>query len=112
MLDARTRIGVSLVIGTVSALGAEKAANAAPATEIRYACDGGQQLVVRQSGDLAFVHFFDRTYILRREHSDIGEKYESANEALIIDGRSAVFVSADRLRLGQCVEASRTASSP
>ena len=111
MLDRRIRIGASLLFGILSVIATADAANAAPAIEIRYACDDGERLIVRQSGDLAFVQFADRSYVLRRRHSDIGEKYESANEALIIDGRSAVFVAADRLQLGQCLEASRTASS-
>ena len=111
MLDTRIRIGATLLLGILSVLGIAKAANAAPATVIRYACDDGQRLIVRRSGDLAFVQFVDKSYELRRRHSDIGEKYESAKEALIIDGRAAVFVAADRLQLGQCLEVSRTASS-
>lgn len=110
MLDTRIKIGASLLLGIFSVLGTAKAANAAPVTEIRYACDDGQRLVVRRSGELAFVDFIDRSYVLGRRNSDVGEKYESANEALIIDGRAAVFVAADRLQLGQCLEASRTAS--
>lgn len=111
MFDTRIKIAAGLLFAILSLLGTAQAAHATAATEIRYACDDGQRLVVRQSGDLAFVQFIDRSYELRRRHSDIGEKYESANEALIIDGRAAVFVAADRLQLGQCLEASRTASS-
>lgn len=111
MLDVRIKIAGGLLLGVLSLPVTSEAARAAPATEILYACDDGQRLVVRQAGDLAFVQFIDRSYQLRRKHSDIGEKYESQNAALIIDGRTAVFVAADRLQLGQCVEASRTASS-
>lgn len=111
MFDNRFRIAAGMLIGVVSVLGGAQAAHAAPATEIRYECDAGQRLVVRQAGDRAFVQFIDRSYELRRRHSSIGEKYESANEALIIDGQAAVFVAADRLQLGQCLEASRTASA-
>lgn len=111
MADRRLTIAAGMLIGVVSLLSAAQAAHAAPAAEIRYACDSGQRLVVRQAGDRAFVQFIDRSYELRRSRSSIGEKYESANEALIIDGRAAVFVAADRLQLGQCVEASRTASA-
>jgi hypothetical protein len=36
----------------------------------------------------------------------LGERYSSANAALVIDGSFAVFVAGDRLQLGKCVEAS------
>lgn len=111
MIGTRIRIATGLLVGVLSLLGCAHAAQAAPVTEIRYACGGAQRLVVRQSADRASVQFINRSYELRQKHSSIGQKYVSPTAALIIDGRAAVFVAADRLQLGQCVEASRTASA-
>lgn len=110
MFDTRIRLAAGLLIGVLSLLGGAHSANAAPATEIRYACDGGQNLIVSRSGNLASVRFIDRSYALQQRRSSIGEKYSSPTATLIIDGRAAVFVAKDRLQLGQCLEASRTAS--
>lgn len=110
MIHGRAKIAAGLLVIVVSLLGTGRAAHAAPATEIRYACDEGQRLVVRQSANLASVQFIDRSYELREARSSIGRKYLSPTAALIIDGPSAVFVAEDRLQLGQCLEASRVES--
>lgn len=108
-MDVRIKLAAALLLGVVSLLGTAHAAQAAPVIETRYACDGGQRLVVRQSARVASVQFVDRTYELRQKHSSIGRKFLSPTAALIVDGDSAVFVAQDRLQLGQCLEASRTA---
>lgn len=107
----RIEIAAGLLIGISSLIGGANAAPPALATETRYACDGGQTLVVRRSGDGATVHLVDRTYELSRRHSSNFEKYGAPGAALIIDGDSAVFVATDRLQLGQCIEASGIASA-
>lgn len=111
MTGRRIKIAAGLLIGIASLLGSANAARAASVTETHYACDGGQRLIVRRSGTSASVQFVDRTYELKRRHSNNFEKYAAPGAALIIDGDSAVFVATDRLQLGQCIEASRIASA-
>lgn len=111
MSDSRTRIAAGLWISILSVLATAQAAHASPVTEVRYACDSAQRLVVRQSGDTATVQFMDRSYLLKRVSSSIGEKFLAPTAALIVDGKSAVFVAEDRLQLGQCLEESRIASA-
>lgn len=110
-MAGRIGINAGLLIGIASLFGGAQAARAVPVTETLYACDGGQRLIVRRSGASASVQFVDRTYELKRKPSSNFEKYGSAGAALVIDGESAVFVATDRLQLGQCIEASRTASA-
>lgn len=107
--NARIRVAVALMIGVLSLIGGAHAASAATPA-IRYACDARQNLVVQRTASNAHVHFIDRSYDLRRARSSIGVKYLSENAALIIDGRSAVFVAEDRPQLGACVEAMRIAA--
>lgn len=103
----RMKIAVGLLFGVVSVLGA---AHAGAATkEVRYLCEPAQQLVVQRTSRTAAVRFIDRSYVLDRKASSIGERYVSANAALIIDGPSAVFVAEDRLQLGTCLEVRTTA---
>ena len=111
MAWSRIKIAAGLLIGISSLLGSASAAHPASVTETRYACDGGQRLIVRRSADAASVRFVDRSYELQRRHSSNFEKYSSPGAALIIDGDSAVFVATDRLQLGQCVETGRVASA-
>lgn len=111
VMDMRIKVAGGLLIGVLSLLGGTRAADAAPATEIHYACDGAQRLIVRQFDTGATVQFIDRSYELQKAQSSIGQKFISPNAALIIDGSSAVFVAEDRLQLGQCFEASRTMSA-
>lgn len=99
--DVRAKIGGAVLIAIVSVLGGPQAR----AATIRYACDGRQNLVIEREGPRATVKFIDRSYDLTRRASSIGEKYESPTAALIIDGKSAVFVADDRLQLGNCSEA-------
>jgi hypothetical protein len=107
--DPRIKVAAALMVGVLSLIGGAHAASAAtPAT--RYACDERQNMVVQRAGSNAHVDFIDRSYDLRRARSSIGVKYVSDNAALIIDGRSAVFVAEDRLQLGACVEAMRIAA--
>lgn len=111
MIDSRIKIAAGLLTGVLSLIATGPAAHAASATEVRYECDSAQRLVVRQSGDSAIVQFIDRSYLLKRARSSIGEKFLAPTAALIIDGKSAVFVAEDRLQLGQCIEAARVASA-
>lgn len=111
MARRRIKIAAGSLIGIAALLGSANVARAASVTETRYACDGGQRLIVQRSGASARVQFVDRTYELERRHSNNFEKYAAPGAALIIDGESAVFVATDRLQLGQCLEASRTASA-
>lgn len=110
MIDARTKIAAIVLVGVLSTLATAQAAQAARAVDIRYACDEGQRLLVRQSAKVASVQFADRSYELRQARSSIGRKYLSPIAALLIDGPSAVFVAQDRLQLGRCLEAGRTPS--
>ena len=105
--EKRVRIAAGLMLGVLSLLGGAQAV-AASTVEIHYACDGNQRLSVRQAKDAADVRFIDRTYRLSRKPSNLGERYSSANAALVIDGSFAVFVAEDRLQLGKCMEASRS----
>lgn len=102
-MDMRVKVAAGLLLGSLCFLGPAQAAPEAPITEVRYACDEGQRLLVRESGQSAIVEFIDRTYELQRKHSSIGRKYIAPAAALIIDGASAVFVASDRLQLGRCV---------
>ena len=110
MIDARTKIAATVLVGVLSTLATAQAAHAAQAVEIRYVCDEGQRLVVRRSAGVASVQFVDRSYELREARSSIGRKYLSPTAALIIDGAAAVFVAQDRLQLGRCLEAGQTPS--
>lgn len=101
--DARIKVAAALLIGVLSLLGSAQVH--AAELDTRYACDGGQRLVVHRRPGGAYVEFSDRTYELRSKPSNLGERYVSATAALIIDGRSAVFAAEDRLQLGTCVEA-------
>lgn len=103
-MDMRIKVAAGVLIGVVSLLGTARAADAATVTQVRYMCDEGQRLVVQESGHSASVQFIDRTYKLRQKRSSVGRKYVSATAALIIDGASAVFVTENRLQLGQCIE--------
>ena len=109
-MDMRIKVASGVLLGILSLLGTAQAAHAATVTEIRYACDEGQRLVVRESAQSASVQFIDRTYELLQKRSSIGRKYISPTAALIIDGASVVFVTEDRLQLGQCTETSQVAS--
>ena len=75
---------------------------------IIYQCEGGERLEVQRSDDAATVRLDDKSFELDRTRSSIGEKFESASAALIIEGPRAVFVANDRLELGACVEQTRT----
>jgi hypothetical protein len=113
MKDMRIKAAAALMFAVLSTLGmgdAASAATPAPGSTMRYACEPAQNLVVTRSGDTATVQFIDRSYTLRRKASSIGQKYISESAALIIDGKSAVFVAEDRLQLGTCIEAIRLAS--
>ena len=109
-MDMRVKVAVGLLLGSLCLLGRAQAAPDAPVTQVRYACDEGQRLVVRESGQSAIVEFIDRTYELQRKRSSIGRKYIAPTAALIIDGTSAVFVAPDRLQLGRCVAADQPIS--
>jgi len=113
--EVRVRVAAGLLFAVLTTLGGAQAASAATTasavTEVRYACDAHQMLTVQRSRTAASVQFVGRSYDLQRRHSSIGEKYLSPTAALIIDGASAVFVAEDRLQLGQCFEAGRTASA-
>lgn len=103
MLDSRMKVAAALM-GLVVATLAGAQAHAAP-TFVRYACEGHQNLVVERDRSSAHVTFIDRSYELKRARSSIGDKYLAPTAALIIDGKSAIFVAEDRLQLGACLEA-------
>jgi hypothetical protein len=105
MADMRTKVGTVLMIAVLSALGATHALAATGTTGVRYVCDSAAELVVMRNATVASVRFIGRTYELRRKASSIGVKYISTNAALIIDGKSAVFVADDQLSLGTCSRA-------
>ncbi len=106
----RIKLAAGLMFAVLSVL-ASAQAHAAPATAVRYQCEGRQNLVIERDGASARVNFIDRSYDLKRKPSSIGVKYISPTAALIIDGPSAVFVAEDRLQLGTCMEAFPVAST-
>jgi hypothetical protein len=107
MANVRIRAAAGLMIAVLSVLGAASALAATATKPIRYVCESAPELLVMRTANKASVHFGTKTYDLRREASSIGAKYISRNAALIVDGRSAVFVSDDQLQLGTCLQASR-----
>lgn len=108
MKNARIKVAAAGLFAVLSMLAvAHGTAAAASASAMRYSCVPAQNLVVRRHGNTATVHFIDRTYELRRSASSMGEKFLSPHAALIIEGKSAVFVAEDRMQLGTCVEAMR-----
>lgn len=107
MADRRSRVARGLMAIALG-LGTGRAVSAAP-VEVRYVCPRAQTLVVTRSAKFATARFIGRTYKLRRVRSSIGIRYISGTAALIVDGRSAVFVAEDRLHLGTCVERDRPA---
>src|SRR5512144_1981555 len=109
MMDVRIKVAAGILLGVLGLLGTAQAAHAATVTEVRYACDERQRLLVWESDRLATVQFIDRTYELQRKRSSIGRKYIAPTAALIIDGPSAVFVAQDRLQLGRCIESTQVA---
>ena len=111
MMDMRIKVAAGVLVGVLSLLGTAQAARAATVTQVRYACDEGQRLVVQESAHSASVQFIDRTYKLEQKRSSIGRKYISPTAALIIDGASAVFVAEDKLQLGECIAISHFAAA-
>jgi membrane-bound inhibitor of C-type lysozyme len=107
--DMRIRVAGALMIAVVSVLASAQAHAATPPT-VRYACEERQNLTIQRDATTARVTFIDRSYELQRRRSSIGVKYGSPSAALIIDGKSAVFVADDRLQLGACTEAFTVAS--
>jgi hypothetical protein len=104
MKDTKLKV-VALMFAAPSIFGTDYAFAATPAmSRVRYVCEPRQSLVVTRFGDIATVEFIDRSYELRRTASSIGERYVADDAALIIDGKSVVFVAEDRLQLGTCVE--------
>ena len=85
-------------------------AHALPAP-VRYACPASTELTVKRNLATARVTLAGRNYDLQRKRSSIGDKYLSANAALIIDGASAIFVAADHLDIGTCVRSVPVASA-
>ena len=75
----------------------------AAADPVHYACPASEHLTVERNSVTAHVRIAGQSYSLRRERSNIGDKYLSRDAALIIDGDSAVFVAPGRLNLGTCV---------
>lgn len=78
---------------------------------VRYACPASTELTVQRNLGSARVTLAGQKYDLHRKRSSIGEKYLSANAALIIDGGSATFVSEDHLDVGTCVRTVPVASA-
>lgn len=72
---------------------------------VNYTCDAGGSLAVRRNAAFASVSVGGKAYDLQRKRSSVGEKYLSADAALIIDGTSAIFVADRNLDLGTCTEA-------
>jgi hypothetical protein len=108
---AGMRINLPACLLSVFSMIALDPAGAATRTTTRYACEGGLDLLVERDANRAHVRLAGRSYELRRKPSSIGAKYLSEAAALIIDGRSAVFVGGDPLRLGTCNEVAPEAST-
>jgi hypothetical protein len=78
---------------------------------VQYTCSSQQNIIVERDRSSARVTFGGHSYVLWRKASDIGQKYLSRAAALIIDGRSAVFVADDGTDLGMCIEVVPVASA-
>lgn len=104
------RIGALLIFAARAALGSAEP-NAPPPSAMQYTCSGRQNLVIERDRVSARVTFANRSYVLQRKRSSVGEKYLSPGAALIIDGRSAVFVADDGTELGNCTETLPVASA-
>ena len=98
MIKTAKFLVAAVLVGTVAGQ-AHAAANV-----VRYACAASQELTVQRDNSTAHVNLAGRTYDLRRKRSSVGDKYLSSNAALIIDGTSAIFVAANQLELGACIE--------
>lgn len=111
MMNGPTRkIGRTLAASIAASL-AVFPTHAAVPSPVRYACLASEDLSVRRNPSTAHVDYAGRTYQLQRKRSSIGDKYVSANAALIIDGNSATFVAEDLLDLGTCTKAVPVAST-
>ena len=108
--DLRIRVAAGLLAAVLGSLGAAHAA-ATPDAPVRYTCPDSLEFVVSRTPQSATVVFGARSYLLDRSRSSIGEKYLSADAALLVDGPSAVFVAEDRHGAGACMAAARVAGS-
>lgn len=68
-----------------------------------YACAKAEHLVVHEHKKSATVSLGGQSFFLPAKPSSIGRKYSSKRATLIIDGPSAVLITADRFDLGECV---------
>ena len=102
MTASRRALPNAASVAALLALAAASPAHARSTT--RFACPASESLTVHRDGVTAYVQLAGQTYQLKRKQSSIGDKYISANAALIIDGDSAVFVADRVLDLGTCIE--------
>ena len=102
--NRRMQIAAGMML-TLAAAPSSASVPAARASAKRYICGTQQEVVIKRNRSRARVEFADGSYDLRRQRSEIGQKYLSPAAALIIDGHSAIFVAEDRLDLGTCSEA-------
>lgn len=98
------RIVIAKIMTVAALVGLGAARTDARAAAIRYNCSS-RDLDVQRSRSAVHVTFDGRGYDLLRKKSSIGEKYLSADAALIIDGATAVFVAEDHFDLGPCLKA-------
>jgi hypothetical protein len=110
MKGTRIRVAMGLLAGVLSVLASVGAPAASRPIEARYLCTDGPGFAVARSAGEASVRYAGRTYELKRKPSSIGVKYIAADAALIVDGRSAVFVADDRPLFGPCLQATGMAS--
>lgn len=78
---------------------------------VRYSCPASEDLSIERNRSTAHVNFAGQTYDLQRQRSSIGDKYVSQKAALIIDGRSAIFVAENLIDLGTCTKTIPIASA-
>jgi hypothetical protein len=76
---------------------------AAQDTRKRYLCEAEQSLDVVRSKDIVIVRVGERIFNkLRAKQGSLGERFTDGEATLILDGDSAVFVTADGLNLASC----------
>jgi hypothetical protein len=89
-----------LVIAGMSACSSTDSAQQVRAE--RFLCETGQRLDVLYGTAMAEVRISERIFRLDLKPGSLGERYTDEEATLIVDGDTAVFVSADGMDLRKC----------
>ena len=77
-----------------------------------YLCTDATQLSVVRRSEIATVEHQGSAYRLTHKPFSLGERYTSADATLIVDGRSAVFVTQDAAYAQRCYLDARPDAEP